>query len=342
MGEKPMRACPCWLAAGMLAVFLRFLSASGYVLPSRSHIWISQHSCAGCKVAKPSSRARDGYLMCAETCPGLQILRKPDGGSRGFGFVTYKDEMSVEKCLVMQHSLNGRTVELKRAIKKEDMAPGSSGNTYGGSSGGGSGGPVRGAKQPDWTCPDCKNKNFGWREICNRCGVGFQVEHPDMTQRVVGFEACGLHRSSNHGDAHAHSHDRKELMPFQLVCNVHVHTNCTLSCHVPQAMVRHVLQPKNVPEIFLAHEVARSPAVHGLQRCLAWVLQCASDPCVHFPLLIGMATQSIIGSAKATQRTCCCMLLHFRVLFPSRPRSVIPQAVLAACWLSMKCISLDP
>ena len=108
----------------------------------------------------------------------LQILRKPDGGSRGFGFVTYKDEMSVEKCLVMQHSLNGRTVELKRAIRKEDMAPGSSGASYGGGQGGGSGGPVRGGKQPDWSCPDCKNKNFGWREVCNRCGVSPHISFP--------------------------------------------------------------------------------------------------------------------------------------------------------------------
>lgn len=53
-----------------------------------------------------------------------QVLRKADGGSRGFGFVTYKDEISVEKCLVMQHQLGGRTVELKRAIKKEEMPAG--------------------------------------------------------------------------------------------------------------------------------------------------------------------------------------------------------------------------
>ena len=33
------------------------------------------------------------------------------------------------------------------------------------------GGPVRGNKQPDWLCRDCGNKNFGWREVCNRCQV---------------------------------------------------------------------------------------------------------------------------------------------------------------------------
>ena len=52
--------------------------------------------------------------------------------SRGFGFVTFKDEVSVEKCLVMQHTLNGKPVELKRAIRKEDMAAGGSGGGYGG------------------------------------------------------------------------------------------------------------------------------------------------------------------------------------------------------------------
>ncbi len=33
------------------------------------------------------------------------------------------------------------------------------------------GGPMRGNKQPDWLCRDTGNKNFGWREVCNRCQV---------------------------------------------------------------------------------------------------------------------------------------------------------------------------
>ena len=94
----------------------------------------------------------------------------------------------MEKCLVMQHSLNGRTVELKRAIRKEDMAPGSSGAAYGGGAqSGGAGGPVRGGKQPDWSCPDCKNKNFGWREVCNRCGVSSR-------QHSLNCLSCSFHR----------------------------------------------------------------------------------------------------------------------------------------------------
>ena len=45
--------------------------------------------------------------------------------------MTYKDEISVEKCLVMQHQLGGRTVELKRAIKKEEMPAGAYGPAVG-------------------------------------------------------------------------------------------------------------------------------------------------------------------------------------------------------------------
>lgn len=54
------------------------------------------------------------------------ILRK-DGVSRGFGFVTFTDEVAVEKCLVIQHALNGKRVEIKRAVPKEAMAVASHG-----------------------------------------------------------------------------------------------------------------------------------------------------------------------------------------------------------------------
>lgn len=104
----------------------------------------------------------------------------------------------VEKCLVVQHVISGKTVrmhlctmcsllaicrppayipaaallategcdvaqvEVKRAVKKEDMAAGAGyDQSY----------AARTGKAPDWHCPECRNKNFGWREVCNRCQV---------------------------------------------------------------------------------------------------------------------------------------------------------------------------
>ena len=49
-------------------------------------------------------------MVFGDTSVSMQVLRKPDGMSRGFGFITFKDEMSVEKCLVKQHTLNGKQV----------------------------------------------------------------------------------------------------------------------------------------------------------------------------------------------------------------------------------------
>ncbi len=47
-------------------------------------------------------------------------------------------------------------------MKKEDMAAGSGyDQSY----------AQRTGKAPDWHCLECKNKNFGWRDVCNRCSV---------------------------------------------------------------------------------------------------------------------------------------------------------------------------
>ena len=50
------------------------------------------------------------HTLCLKPPLDMQVLRKPDGMSRGFGFITFRDEMSVEKCLVIQHTLNGKQV----------------------------------------------------------------------------------------------------------------------------------------------------------------------------------------------------------------------------------------
>lgn len=51
-------------------------------------------------------------LLCV-----VQVVRR-EGQSRGFGFVTFADEISVEKCLLVSHYIKGRKVELKRAVPK--------------------------------------------------------------------------------------------------------------------------------------------------------------------------------------------------------------------------------
>jgi len=58
--------------------------------------------------------------------------------SRGFGFVTYESESTVDAVLNRTHVLNGKPVELKRAIPKEKIAPPAS-DGYGGGGGGGGG-----------------------------------------------------------------------------------------------------------------------------------------------------------------------------------------------------------
>lgn len=66
------------------------------------------------------------------------ILRKPDGSSRGYGFVTFEDEISVEKCLVQEHELNGHALDCKRANPKDkDGGPGGQHRMGGGGMGGG-------------------------------------------------------------------------------------------------------------------------------------------------------------------------------------------------------------
>lgn len=42
-------------------------------------------------------------------------MRRPDGTSRNYGFVTYESERTVEKCLVQLHWLAGRQVQVHRA-----------------------------------------------------------------------------------------------------------------------------------------------------------------------------------------------------------------------------------
>lgn len=82
------------------------------------------------------------------------ILRNPDGSVRGYGFVTFDDEVSVEKCLVQQHSIAGKLVECKRATPRDNQQQpqqffgGGPGDGFGGRGGGPGGGRGRGRGGP--------------------------------------------------------------------------------------------------------------------------------------------------------------------------------------------------
>lgn len=174
------------------------------------------------------------YFSRFGTIEDATILRKPDGSSRGYGFVTFEDEICVEKCLVQEHSLNGHALDCKRANPKDkDGGPGGQGGGHrggmnvgmgggmggqmmgmgggqqqgmmgamnpmmgmmggpgmgmmypmgmggmnpmaaagmmgGGGGQGGGGGTGAQGKQPEWSCNQCGNTNFGWRQYCNKC-----------------------------------------------------------------------------------------------------------------------------------------------------------------------------
>ncbi|KAJ9510483.1 hypothetical protein QJQ45_015952, partial [Haematococcus lacustris] len=81
---------------------------------------------------------------------GYTIVRHPDGGTRGFGFVTFAQSQSAEACAGRTHDIEGRVVEVKQAVPRDAMAerggdmrgrggPERGRGGYGGSYGGGGG-----------------------------------------------------------------------------------------------------------------------------------------------------------------------------------------------------------
>lgn len=68
------------------------------------------------------------------------VVKMPDGKLRGFGFVTFRDDDAMERCLaVRRHTIGGQAVEVKKAVPK-GQDPSSMAGGRGASSGYGGGG----------------------------------------------------------------------------------------------------------------------------------------------------------------------------------------------------------
>ncbi|KAF0689593.1 hypothetical protein As57867_018901, partial [Aphanomyces stellatus] len=61
---------------------------------------------------------------------------KYSGQPRGFGFVTFEDPSVVDRVLSETHNLDGRNVEVKRAVPRDSMVGGRASSSSGGGSGG--------------------------------------------------------------------------------------------------------------------------------------------------------------------------------------------------------------
>mmetsp|Transcript_39668 Transcript_39668/g.101386 ORF Transcript_39668/g.101386 Transcript_39668/m.101386 type:complete len:367 (+) Transcript_39668:118-1218(+) len=108
------------------------------------------------------------------------VVRNPQGASRGFGFVTFKSLEDSERCFHADHLLQGRRVELKRAVPKGEL--------YSRAGAGGTGG----MKDNDWRCASCGNVNFAWRERCNRCQEDRPYSARNNAMRGGGGDMGGM------------------------------------------------------------------------------------------------------------------------------------------------------
>ncbi|XP_010274986.1 PREDICTED: ELAV-like protein 1 isoform X2 [Nelumbo nucifera] len=72
-----------------------------------------------------SEGLRQYMSQFGELADVMVMKNRASGRSRGFGYVTFSCLEDAEKALSAQHNLNGRTLEVKVATPKEEMAPSS-------------------------------------------------------------------------------------------------------------------------------------------------------------------------------------------------------------------------
>jgi hypothetical protein len=112
-------SCCCWIVRAFL-LHMRPPPSTSLTLP---HSSLPSRLCLPLLLPflAPSSLPHTHRCRCC-LLPA-QVVRR-EGMSRGFGFITFDDEVCVEKCLLVSHFIRGRKVELKRAVPKEEIQQG--------------------------------------------------------------------------------------------------------------------------------------------------------------------------------------------------------------------------
>merc|ERR1712060_97104 len=108
------------------------------------------------------------------------MIDRATGNSRGFGFVTYESTDSVDMIIAQydDHRIEGKWVEVKRAIARDLMPPGSTptpsdkGKGKGTSTGSSGGSNADSDSRPgDWVCAECRATVFASKDSCFKCGA---------------------------------------------------------------------------------------------------------------------------------------------------------------------------
>ncbi|KAH7416414.1 hypothetical protein KP509_14G090500 [Ceratopteris richardii] len=66
------------------------------------------------------SRLREYFQSFGDVVDAVVMKDRATGRARGFGFVEFADASVAEKVIKEKHSLDGRTVEVKKAVRRED------------------------------------------------------------------------------------------------------------------------------------------------------------------------------------------------------------------------------
>jgi len=136
------------------------------------------------------------FSAYGEVTQAAVMRDKITGRPRGFGFVVFADPAAVDRALQDPHTLDGRTVDVKRALSREEQqaskaANPSGGRNSGGGGGGGGGSDASGARTKKifvGGLPSTLTED-GFRQYFETFGIvtDVVVMYDQNTQRPRGF-----------------------------------------------------------------------------------------------------------------------------------------------------------